>query len=132
MHLALNGKCKLGFIDASLLKLDFVVDPVLAESWQCADDIVSTWILNSISKEITASLVYVESVIAIWKDIQDQFSQSNGPRIFELKKAIVGLSQGSLYVSLYFTKLQILWKELNSYKPLICNIPNFAAFVTLH
>ena len=37
----------------------------------------------------------------------------------ELKKAIVGLNQGSLTISQYFTKLKILWEELNSYKPLI-------------
>ena len=119
MRLALSGKCKLGFIDGSLPKPDPAVDPVLAETWQCTNDIVSTWLLNSVSKEIAASVVYADSAAAIWKDIQDRFSQSNGPRIFELQKSLVGLSQGSLSVSQYFTKLKIIWEELNTYKPLV-------------
>ena len=119
MRLALSGKRKLGFIDGSLPKPDPAVDPVLAETWQCTNDIVSTWLLNSVSKEIAASVVYADSAAAIWKDIQDRFSQSNGPRIFELQKSLVGLSQGSLSVSQYFTKLKIIWEELNTYKPLV-------------
>ena len=74
MRLALSSKRKLGLIDGTLPKPDPLEDPVLAESWQCANDIVSTWILNSVSKDIAASVVYAESAAAIWKDIQDRFS----------------------------------------------------------
>ena len=42
MHLALSSKHKLGFIDGSLKKPDPVTDPILTESWQCTNDIVST------------------------------------------------------------------------------------------
>ena len=117
MHLALSGKHKLGFIDGSLKKPDPVINPVLAESWQCTNDIVSIWLLNLVSKEIVASAVYANSATAIWKDIQDRFLQSNGPRIFKLKKSLVGLPQGFLSVSQYFTKLKIIWEELNTFKP---------------
>ena len=70
-------------------------------------------------KEIATSVVYANSAAPIWKDLQDRFSQSNGPQIFELKKALVSLSQGSLFVSQYFTKLKVIREELNTYKPLV-------------
>ena len=108
MRLALSSKRKLGFIDGSLPKPDPAIDLVLVETWQCMNDIISTWLLNSILKEIAASVVYANLAAAIWKDIQDRLSQSNGPRIFELKRSLVGLSQGSLFVSQYFTKLKII------------------------
>ncbi|QHO19868.1 uncharacterized protein DS421_11g332820 [Arachis hypogaea] len=44
MRLALSGKCKIGFIDGSLEKPDPTVHPVLAESWQCTNDIITTWL----------------------------------------------------------------------------------------
>ena len=65
MSVALSSKRKLRFIDGSLKKLDPVTDLVLAESWQCTNDITSTWLLNSISKEIAVSVVSADSAAAI-------------------------------------------------------------------
>ena len=39
---------------------------------------VISWILNSISKEISASIIYVYSAREIWIDLRDRFQQSNG------------------------------------------------------
>ncbi|XLR04639.1 hypothetical protein S83_070837 [Arachis hypogaea] len=118
MRLALSGKRKIGFIDGSLPKPDPALDPVLAETWQCTNDIV-TRLLNSISKDIAASVIYAGSAALLWQDLEARFSQSNAPRIFELKKSLMTLTQGSLTVSQYFTKLKILWEELNTFKPLV-------------
>ncbi|XLR57766.1 hypothetical protein HN51_012115 [Arachis hypogaea] len=85
MCLALSGKRKIGFIDGSLQKPDPTVHPVLAESWQCTNDIIMTWLLNSISKDIAASVICVSSAALHWQDLEIFFSQSNAPRIFELK-----------------------------------------------
>ncbi|XP_020965447.1 uncharacterized protein LOC110266048 [Arachis ipaensis] len=119
MRLALSEKCKIGFIDGSLPKPDPALDPVLVETWQCTNDIVTTWLLNSISKDIAASVIYAGSAALLWQDLEARFSQSNAPRIFELKKSLMTLTQGSLTVSQYFTKLKILWEELNTFKPLV-------------
>ncbi|XP_072060374.1 uncharacterized protein [Arachis hypogaea] len=119
MRLALSGKCKICFIDGSLPKPDPVLDHALTESWQCTNDIVTTWLLNAISKDIVASVIYAGSAALLWQDLETRFSQNNAPRIFELKRSLVSLTQGSLSVSQYFTKLKILWEELNTFKPLI-------------
>ena len=65
MSVALSSKRKLRFIDGLLKKLDLATDPVLAKSWQCTNDITSTWLLNSISKEIAVSVVSADSAAAI-------------------------------------------------------------------
>ncbi|QHN93444.1 uncharacterized protein DS421_17g592740 [Arachis hypogaea] len=64
-------------------------------------------------------VIYARFVALLWQDLKTRFSQSNAPRIFELKRSLMSLTQGSLSVSQYFTKLKILWKELNTFKPLV-------------
>ncbi|XP_072078098.1 uncharacterized protein [Arachis hypogaea] len=91
----------------------------LQNTWQYTNDIIITWLLNSISKDITTSVIYVGSAALLWQDLEARFSQSNAPQIFKLKKLLMMLTQRSLTVSQYFTKLKILWKELNTFKPLI-------------
>jgi hypothetical protein len=54
----------------------------------------------------------------MWEDIIKRFSQSNGPRIFQLQKAIAALSQNNQSISSYYTALKGLWDELNNYRPL--------------
>jgi len=49
--------------------------------------------LNSVSKDIAASVIYINSTDDMWNDLKDHFSQKNGPRIFQLQKAISSHSQ---------------------------------------
>ena len=99
MHMALNGKRKLGFVDGSIPRPDADAEPELLSAWQCINDIVSSWLLNSVSKDIVAGIVYADFAASIWSDLRDRFSQGNGPHIFQLKKELIGLSQGSLSVT---------------------------------
>lgn len=68
---------------------------------------VASWILNSICKELAG----------IWRDLQEQFSQGNGPGIFQIQKASSSLMQKQSTLSSYFTRLKSLWEELSNYKP---------------
>lgn len=77
---------------------------------------VSSWLLNSVSKELAESVLYIDTTAGIWKDLIDRFSQGNGPRIFQVQKPISSLSQGHHTVTTYFTKLKSLWEELSNYK----------------
>ena len=83
MLIALFVKNKLGFIDDSLPKPDSSYLPLL-NSWIMNNNVVSSWILNSVSKDISASIIFSESASEIWLDLQDRFQQSNSPRIFQL------------------------------------------------
>ena len=58
---------------------------------------VTSWILNSVSKEIVDSLLYIETVSEIWQDLRDRFHQSNEPRIFQIKNHLIALNQKFLH-----------------------------------
>ncbi|XP_057756496.1 uncharacterized protein LOC130975775 [Arachis stenosperma] len=118
---ALNAKRKLGFITGYVPQPDPTTELEKFKNWQCVNDVVSTWILNSVSKEIATSLVYTNSAAELWNDLKDRFQHGNGPRVFELKRDLMNLRQGTMTISQYFTKIKVLWEELNSYRPVQCN-----------
>ncbi|KAL5570766.1 hypothetical protein UlMin_020363 [Ulmus minor] len=115
MLIALSVKNKLGFIDGSISKPQGT-DPNL-NSWIRKNIIVISWILNSISREISASIIFSDSTYEIWLDLKDRFQQSNGPRIFQLRRELMNHVQDQNFVSVYFTKLKSIWEELSNYMP---------------
>ncbi|KAF7126391.1 hypothetical protein RHSIM_Rhsim11G0081200 [Rhododendron simsii] len=117
---ALSAKNKSGFIDGTLPippKTDPTHDP-----WRRCDDMVSSWLMNALSKELAGSAIYADTAREHWVDLQDRFSQINGPRIYQIQRDISSISQGTDSISSYFTRLKTLWDELNLYNPLpICS-----------
>lgn len=90
-------------------------------AWRRCNNLVRSWILISISKEIANSEIYASTACEVWLDLKDRFTQKNRPRIVELKKAIASLNQKQSSVSAYFINLKSLWEELASYRNLpIC------------
>jgi hypothetical protein len=116
MFMALTAKNKLRFINGTLPK----PNPSDADhySWTRCNNMVLPWIINSVSKEIAASVIVVDSAEVMWNDLRDRFSQHNGPRIYQIQKAISAMSQEDQSVSSYFTSLKGLWDELLIYRPL--------------
>lgn len=116
MEMALSAKNKTGFKDGSNSK------PSAEDSrfgiWPRCNSMVISWKLNSISKDLPATVIYIETTKEIWSDLKDRFSRGNGHRIFQLQKAISSLSQDQMMVSSYFTKLKALSDELGNYKPI--------------
>jgi hypothetical protein len=80
MKMALIAKNKIHFIDGTLPKSDASSDQSL--SWYRCNNMILLWILSSVSKEIAASIIYIDSAEDMWNDLKDRFSQKNGPRIF--------------------------------------------------
>ena len=116
MVMALTAKNKISFIDGSIPCPES--DDFLFGTWIRCNNMVISWILNSVHKDIADSLLYFDTAVGIWNDLRDRFRQSNGPRIFQIKKHLIALSQGSLDVSTYYTRLKILWDELKGFQPL--------------
>lgn len=117
MEMTLSAKNKLAFVNGSLPQPE-PSSPTYS-TWIRCNDMVSSWLINSVSKDMAESVLYIDTAAGIWKDLIDRFSQGNGPRIFQVQKSIVSLSQGQLTVTAYFTKLKSLWEELSNYSIII-------------
>lgn len=120
ISMALTAKNKLYFVDGTYLhpKLDDLMYGV----WNRCNIMVISWILNSVSREIADSLIYIPTASEIWIDLRDRFHQSNALRIFQIKKLLTGLQHGSMDVNVYYTKLRTLWDELKDFQPVsVCN-----------
>ena len=82
MTMALNAKNKLWFVDGSVPTL--TTEYALYSSGSRCNSMPTSWILNSVSKDIADSLLYLDSARAVWVDLHDRFRQSNAPRIFKI------------------------------------------------
>ncbi|KAH0648110.1 hypothetical protein KY285_033358 [Solanum tuberosum] len=96
-----NGKCKKPAQD----------DPRVNQ-WERCDDMVTLWILHSLSKDIADSLQYVNNAAELWQELEDRYDQTNGAKLYQLQKDISDLVQGSMDVTTYYTKMKRLWEEL--------------------
>nr|KYP43048.1 hypothetical protein KK1_035543 [Cajanus cajan] len=114
--MALGGKNKIGFVDGTIPKPKETAKSF--HSWQRNNNIVASWLLNSISKDLQASVIYSSSAAAIWNDLRIRFQQQNGPRVFQLRRDLMTLKQDSFSITHYFTKVKASWEELAEYKPL--------------
>ena len=86
---SLIAKNKLGFIDGSLTLSSPIVDsPSAIQAWIRADNMVRTWIINSVSSKLQASIIYRDIALEIWNDLRDTFCHKNGPKTFNLQKQI--------------------------------------------
>src|ERR1044072_8790726 len=67
MVLSLSGKNKLGFLDGSIPQPP--EDDPHYRAWNRYNNIVSSWNINSITKEIAASVIYSNTATTIWLDL---------------------------------------------------------------
>ena len=111
--MALNIRNKLGFVDGTIRKpLSTSRD---SGSWSRCNDMVATWLMNSVSKNIGQSLLFMSTAESIWNNLMSRFKQDDAPRVFEIEQRLSTLSQGSLDVSAYYTELITLWEEYKNY-----------------
>lgn len=86
-------------------------------AWQRNNNIVASWLLNSLSKEMQIRVLHCSNAGNIWEDLRQRFECKNSPRIFQLKRELLTLQQGSLSVSAYYTKVKSLRECLIGMRP---------------
>ncbi|XP_060178075.1 uncharacterized protein LOC132608008 [Lycium barbarum] len=62
---------------------------------------------------IADSVEYVTDAVELWRELEDQYDQTNGAKLYEIQKEINDLSQGSLDITIYYTRMKKLWEELS-------------------
>ncbi|XP_019227759.1 PREDICTED: uncharacterized protein LOC109209046 [Nicotiana attenuata] len=110
--IAISAKNKLGFINGTC------VEPALNAAehsqWSRCNDMVTSWLLNSLTKEIGDSVINSRTAKDLWGSLEHRFGQSSGAKLYHLQKEILKLAQGSSSIAGYFTTLKRLWDELDS------------------
>ncbi|XP_070024606.1 uncharacterized protein [Nicotiana sylvestris] len=64
-------KNKLGFVSRECKQLNSQ-SPTYWQ-WERCDNMVTLWILNSLSKEIVDSVEYMSDVVVLWKELEDRY-----------------------------------------------------------
>ncbi|XP_021597215.1 uncharacterized protein LOC110603688 [Manihot esculenta] len=116
IRIALGAKQKLEFIEGTVTVPDKESDSY--EQWKRCDFMVTSWILNSISRELVDGFIYTALARDLWLEITERFGECNGTMIYELRRKISLISQDNASASVYFTKLKGLWDELGSMETL--------------
>ncbi|RVW15472.1 Retrovirus-related Pol polyprotein from transposon RE1 [Vitis vinifera] len=121
MTISLNAKSKLGFIDGTTTMPSATDKPDEHASWKKCNNMILSWILNSLSQDLADSVIFSTTAQEVWEDLRDHFSQSNAPRIFQIERDIACLTQDQMTVAAYYTRLKKLWDELGSYNDTVCS-----------
>ncbi|XP_070662475.1 uncharacterized protein [Malus domestica] len=116
VSLALGGRSKLGFKYGSI-EVPNTPSPTY-ESWLCKDQLVMSWLLNSMERKLAEIFSYSESSFKPWETVKEMYSnQNNVARVFQLKKDISNLQQyGKPFVQL-LGSMKSMWNELEMYRP---------------
>jgi hypothetical protein len=82
----------LGFINGSTFSPE-VNDPKY-EAWLSKDQLIMSWILNSIERNLAKIFSLSESSLDLWDAIHDIYgNQNNSVRIFQIHREVANLHQ---------------------------------------
>lgn len=112
VYRALSVKNKLDFVNGECKRPD--LETPQYRQWERCDNIVTSWILNSLVKEIADSVEYVNDSFELWRELKDRYDQTNGAKLYQIQREINDLSQGTLDITTYYTRMKRLWEELST------------------
>ncbi|KAH0683839.1 hypothetical protein KY289_021591 [Solanum tuberosum] len=85
------AKNKLGFINGSC-PIPSHDSPLLIQ-WQRCNDMVIAWLLNSLSRDISESVIYSQTAVELWDELEARYGQTDGTKLFQLQREINNISQ---------------------------------------
>jgi len=88
--IALSAKHKVAFIDGSCT-CPAPTSPLFT-FWQRNNAMVISWLLNSLNDSNRNSVLYYDTALELWKDLEERFGQSNKARLFQVQKEVSCLS----------------------------------------
>ncbi|KAM1479790.1 hypothetical protein ACFX2I_027022 [Malus domestica] len=121
MTMALNAKNKEGFINGTIQRPEST-STIEYQQWTRCNNLVKSWLLNSVSKDIGASVIYNNVAADIWNELKERFSHTNSVHLFHIEQEIHGSVQGNLNIGAYYTKLKSFWDERDA----LCALPTCA------
>lgn len=101
VHMTLNVRNKLGFIDGTIQKPP--ANHRESGSWSRCNDMVATWLMNSVSKKLGQSFLFISTAEGIWKNMLSRFKEDDAARVYEIEQRLSNIQQGAMDVSMYYT-----------------------------
>lgn len=86
--------------------------------WKRSNDLVISWLINLVFSEIRKKFVCKQIAAQIWDDLRARYSQNRVPRLFNIRKKLASLIQGTKYITSYFTQFRGLMDELDNLAPI--------------
>ncbi|KAF7843682.1 uncharacterized protein G2W53_000587 [Senna tora] len=87
---ALEAKDKLGFIDGTVKE---PTDEADFKKWKPVDSMATSWIRNSIAKEIVETFMFCKTSRELWKEMEERYGAKSGPKFFQLNQDLAALRQ---------------------------------------
>jgi len=87
MTMALTVKIKVGLIDGSIKEPD-ESNQEECQQWNRCNNLVKTWLLGSMSKEIASSVINCKNARQMWLDLQERFAHTNVVQLFNVENEI--------------------------------------------
>ena len=104
MMIALNARNKLSLVNGELEEPP--VNSPIRSLWERANDMIISWILNTVSEQIGNNLSFVNTAAALWNELNEHYSQLDGHRIYQISNDIVQLKQANTPLERYYHKLK--------------------------
>ncbi|CAM8957069.1 unnamed protein product [Rhodiola kirilowii] len=100
------------------MKLDFVrgefprpTDAYQGARWDKCNNVVLSWLIDSVSPEIGSSLIHADNCMHAWEDLEERFCGSNDFMVFSIQQEIALLMQDDKSIAQYYNKLVQLWGD---------------------
>ena len=105
MLMAPSIKNKEGFINGTI-KQRLTTSTTELQQWMRCNNLVKSWLLNSISHDIGASVIYNEVAHEIWANLKEHFLRINSVHLFHVEEGIHDCKQDNMTIGAYYTKLK--------------------------
>eukprot|EP00256_Glycine_max_P057068 XP_014624767.1 uncharacterized protein LOC106796590 [Glycine max] len=115
MITTLSAKNKVEFVNGNApepLKTDRTYG-----AWNRCNNMVVSWLVHSVSTSIRQSILWMDKAEETWNDLKSRYAQGDLLRVSDLQQEAASIKQGSLSVTEYFTKLRVIWDEVEIFRP---------------
>jgi len=82
------------------------------DSWIVKDQQLLSYLLNSITKDVLASVATVTSSAEAWESLETMFSAQSRARVTNLRMQLANIKKGGMSTEAYFNKMRKIKDEL--------------------
>ncbi|GAV56647.1 UBN2_3 domain-containing protein [Cephalotus follicularis] len=87
------------------------------KSWRAENNMVMSWLINSMDTEIGQNFLFYGSAKEIWDAAKEIYSDNeNTAEFFEIKCVLHDIRQGDLTVTQYYNTLSQYWQQLDIFE----------------